>query len=52
VVTSMWIYKIKHAIDGSVEKKKNRSLPRGFSQTKGVVYDETLDIVNPIIFHV
>jgi hypothetical protein len=51
VVTSKWIYKIKHAADGSVEKYKTRSIARGFSQTEGVVYDETLDPVNPIHFH-
>jgi hypothetical protein len=43
VITSKWIYKIKHATDGSVEKYKARSIARGFSQTEGVVHDETLD---------
>jgi hypothetical protein len=47
VVTSKWIYKIKHAADGSVEKYKTRSIARGVSQTEGVVYDETLNPVNP-----
>jgi hypothetical protein len=31
VVTSKWIYKIKHATDGSVEKYKVRFVARGFS---------------------
>jgi hypothetical protein len=43
MVTSKWIYKIKHAADESVEKYKPRSVVRGFPQTEGVVYDETLD---------
>ena len=51
MVTSKWIYKIKHASGGSVEKYKTRFIARGFSQTEGVVYDETLDPVNPILFH-
>jgi hypothetical protein len=42
---------IKHAIDESVKKYKTRSIARGFSQTEGVVYDDTLDPVNPIHFH-
>jgi hypothetical protein len=50
-MTSKWIYKIKHAADRRVEKYKVRSIARGFSQTEGVVYDETLDLVNLIHFH-
>jgi hypothetical protein len=43
MVTYKWIYKIKHAANGSVEKYKPRYVARGFPQTEGVVYDETLD---------
>jgi hypothetical protein len=50
MVTSKWIYKIKHVDDESVDKYKMRSIAKGFSQTKGVVYDETLDPVRPIHF--
>jgi hypothetical protein len=31
MVSSKWIYKIKHAVDGSVEKFKARFLAKGFS---------------------
>ena len=41
VVTSKWIYKIKHAIDGSVEKYKVRFVARGFSQVEGIDYEDT-----------
>jgi hypothetical protein len=46
VVTSKWIYKIKHATDGSVEKYKVRFVARGFSQVEGVDYDETFTPVS------
>ena len=41
VVTSKWIYKIKHATDGSIEKHKARFVARGFSQKEGIDYKET-----------
>lgn len=41
VVSSRWLYKVKQAADGSVEKYKARFLSRGFSQVEGIDYDET-----------
>ena len=41
VVTSKWIYKIKHAADGSIDKYKERFVARGFSQKEGIDYEET-----------
>ena len=41
VLTSKWIYKIKHAADGSIEKYKACFIARGFSQVEGVDYDKT-----------
>ena len=41
VVTSKWIYKIKHATDGSIEKYKARFVARGFSQKEGIDYEKT-----------
>ena len=40
VVTSKWLYKIKHAADGSTEKYKAHFVTRGFSEKEGIDYDE------------
>ena len=40
IVTSKWIYKIKHVVDGSLEKYKARFVARGFSQKEGIDYEE------------
>ena len=45
MVTSRWLYKLKHVVDGSVEKYKARFVAQGFSQIEGVDYDETFVLV-------
>jgi hypothetical protein len=41
VVTSKWLFKIKHEVDGSIENYKARFVARGFSQKEGIDYDKT-----------
>jgi hypothetical protein len=41
VVSSKWIYKIKHVSYRSIEKHKARFVARGFSQKDGIDYKET-----------
>ena len=40
VVSSHWLYKVKQAADGSVEKHNEIFVAHGFSQVEGIDYDE------------
>ena len=45
VVTSRWLYKLKKAADGSVEKYKSTFVAWGFSQVEGIDHDDTFALV-------
>jgi hypothetical protein len=40
MVSSKWIYKMKHLADGSIKKYKARFVAHGFSQKEGIDYEE------------
>ena len=41
VVGCKWVFTIKSRVDGSVERYKARLVAKGFTQTYGIVYQET-----------
>jgi hypothetical protein len=45
VVSSKWLFKIKHVVDGSIEKYKARFVACGFSQKEGIDYEETFALI-------
>ena len=45
VVGFKWIYKVKHAADGTMDKYKAHFVAKGFSQREGVDYEETFALV-------
>ena len=46
VVSSKWIYKIKHTLDGSIEKHKEIFVAILFSQEEGIDYVENFSRVS------
>jgi hypothetical protein len=46
VVSSKWLFKIKHAAHGSIEKYKERFVACGIYQKEGIDYEDTFALVS------
>jgi len=40
-----WVYKVKHNVDGFVNRYKVRLVAKGYAQTYGINYEETYNLV-------
>jgi hypothetical protein len=45
IIGCKWVYKVKHNVDGFVSKYKARLVAKGFSQTYGINYEETYNLI-------
>jgi len=45
VIRCKWVYKVKHNVDGSMNKYKARLVTKGYAQTYSIDYEKTYSLV-------
>ena len=40
-ICTKWMYKLKHKLDGSIDRYKTRLVAKGYAQEKGIDFNET-----------
>ena len=50
VVDSRWLYKVKHATDGTIDNYKSKFIAWGFFQRKGIDYGDAITPVARFTF--
>lgn len=51
VVTSKWVFKIKTYANGSIEQYKSHLVAQGFTQLRGLDYDERIVMLSSIVLY-
>lgn len=53
IISTKWIFRIKHKADGQVDRYKARLVARGFQQNAGIDYFSTFSpVVKPLTLHI
>ena len=42
-IGTKWVYKLKHKLDGNIDRYKAWLIAKGYAQEKGIDFDETFE---------